>query len=128
MDVMDTLSMPADPEQVRTMQAPQGRRFTWRRLVQFRLLTLLLVVTLAASVLGWWHNTARRQQAAVAELQIQGVRVWYDFQVDPSSHAPRPKWLLNALGVDCFANVDMVEVSAKSSSVDLEALERLPEI
>ena len=65
------------------------RRFSWRRLVTFRLRTLLLLVTIIALALGWWVGAARRRHAAVAALLRSGAEVQeYDFEADGLKSPP----------------------------------------
>ncbi|MCE9557303.1 MAG: hypothetical protein K8T91_28475 [Planctomycetes bacterium] len=82
---------------------PMPRRF------QFSLRTVLIVMSIAAAALGWWSHKARQQREAVQVFTQAGGRVSYDFQ-ELSLEGPRysPKWLVNVLGVDFFANVEEV--------------------
>ena len=57
---------------MRETEAPQlaatPHRFPWRRLLQFRLRTLLILTTIVAIWLGWWSYKARQQRDAVVAL------------------------------------------------------------
>ena len=50
------------PQTEPSSPAATPRRFHWRRLVQYRLRTLLIVTTIVAVWLGWWTYAARRQR------------------------------------------------------------------
>ncbi len=94
-----------------------------RRWYQFSLKTLGLVVTLC-TVVAWLahvHQRAALQQHVVESLtqrydsDFHEPPVRYDFECAGFNVPPRvPTWLVNALGVDCFAEV--VEVRSNSSS------------
>ena len=56
------------------------RKRVWRRLLQFRLRTILLLTTVVAIWLGWWMTSARQQREAVAALRKIGAYISYDFQ------------------------------------------------
>lgn len=66
--------------------ATNPRRFRWRRPVQFRLRTLLIVMAIAAVALGWWSYKAERQRRAVDVLYKSGAWVAY---TGPIRHALR---------------------------------------
>ena len=94
------------------------RRFVWRRLVQYRLRTLLIVTTLVAVGLGWWSYSARRQRETVAALQRAKAHVSYDFHQGPEY---RPSKLASWVGVDFFADVVGVsDLPHDTSNVDLD--------
>ncbi|MCE9552955.1 MAG: hypothetical protein K8T91_06205 [Planctomycetes bacterium] len=122
-----------------TLEAPVGLslgrvRFHWRRLLQFRLRTLLILTTLAAIGLGWWSHTARRQQRAVAALRQSGGRVQYYFEMYQIGNCPTsenliwPMWLVDAVGVDYFACVAMVTMPPSMVNDDLRHLADLPQL
>ena len=50
-------------------QPATPHRFRWRRLLQYRLRTLLILTTIVAAGLGWWSHTARQQREAVADMR-----------------------------------------------------------
>jgi hypothetical protein len=87
-----------------------------RRAFTLRLRTrgLLLLVLVAAVILGWIQNNARVQRDAVAAIQRAGGSVVYDFGVARSpqdSPGTTRGWLgalVSALGVDYFYNVTAV--------------------
>lgn len=72
------------------------RRFRWRRLVQFRLRTVLIVMTIIALALGWWSHKARQQREAIAELDVhckengQFVLVYYSNALPLNSWMAKP--------------------------------------
>ena len=97
-----------------------SRRFNWRRLFQFRLRTLLILTTIIAVLLGWWSHKARQQREAVAALN-KAALICYDFEKKwgEQSQVPFwPAWLVDALGVDYFANVEAIGVFDKQITDD----------
>lgn len=91
-----------------------------RRWYQFSLRTLGLVVT-ACTVVAWLAHVQQRaalQRRVVESLTLRYERepfdppVRYDFECQGLNAPPNvPTWLVNALGVDCFAEVEEVRGS-----------------
>jgi hypothetical protein len=85
-----------------------------RRLLQFTLRGLLLLIAICSVGLGLAFHRARQQSRAVAAIQSFHGYVFYDFQgVDSDSFnqwgtSKVPGWLLDSLGVDFFHNVTLV--------------------
>ena len=97
-------------------------RFVWRRLLQYRLRTLLIVTTVVAAGLGRWSHKARQQREAVEWVQRIGGGVNYDYELDDLHDPPHtPKWLVEVLGVEYFANVKVISLAGRGRQVtDLE--------
>ncbi|MCE9544224.1 MAG: leucine-rich repeat domain-containing protein [Planctomycetia bacterium] len=112
-----------------SLPAPTPRRYSWRRLFQYRLRTLLALTAIIAVALGWWSYKARQQRAAVAAFGKLGGNCHYDFRLPwtPGMKNPPnwPQWLLNRASVDYFATVDFVRFESKAADVDLGHLENL---
>ncbi|MCE9557160.1 MAG: hypothetical protein K8T91_27750, partial [Planctomycetes bacterium] len=104
------------------------RRFPWRRLLQFRLRSILILTTVIAAVLGWWSNRVRPQRDAVAAITVLNGRVTYDFEKQQlGGPAHWPEWLVSAIGVDCFANVVGVSLNhTRVTNADMRHLRRFP--
>ncbi|MEK6246539.1 MAG: hypothetical protein N2C12_00055, partial [Planctomycetales bacterium] len=103
------------------------RKLGWRRLLRFRLLSLLVLVTVVAVWLGWWSHKARQQREAVAAINKVGGQVAYDFQRE-GLETPRhwPEWLVDWLGVDYFSNVTSLHLgNAQITDEGLKHLEGL---
>jgi internalin A len=98
------------------------RRFRWRRLVQLRLATLLLVVTLCCAVLGFRQAYIApffRQQQAVEQLTKAGAAIQYS--------PARPAWLAPIVGRDVFHYVTWVHMESRGVKDDaLVALHDTP--
>ena len=106
--------------------AADPRRFPWRRLLQYRLRTLLILTTLVAVWFAWWSHSARRQRETLKALSKAGGSFTYDFQELGLKH-PRfyPAWLVNLLGVDYFASVETLDLSfSRAVSVGLYLVPR----
>lgn len=92
--------------------AANPRRFRWRRPFQYRLRTLLILMTACAVLFAWWSQKvrqARQQRAAVAAIEAADGQIWYDLRrLNIKSLHYWPEWLVNALGVDYFAKVKVV--------------------
>lgn len=89
--------------------ATSTRRIAWKRLFQYRLYTLLIVITIVTIWLAWWSHSARRQRDAVATLTKMGTDVVYDFEARNQNKPPHwPAWLVETMGVDYFADVHYV--------------------
>lgn len=99
----------SQPDASPSAASDSRRRFRWRRLLQYRLRTLLIFTTVVAIWLGLWSNSARRQRDAVAALRKAGATVEYDFERSRNGK-PRswPAWLVGIVGVDSLANVTFV--------------------
>ncbi|MCE9544485.1 MAG: hypothetical protein K8T25_03030 [Planctomycetia bacterium] len=110
------------------------KRFPWRRLLWYRLRTLLIVTAIIAVWLGWWSYKARQQREAVEALRRTGFGFTYDYQLQKLNRpAYWPVWLIDKLGIDYFANItgishnsldasdaDLIQLSA----IDIPSVER----
>jgi hypothetical protein len=92
-----------------------------RRWFQFRLRTLLLLVTVFAVWFGWLAHQARQQKETVAWVREMEGTVYYDYEVDEDGQPiddakpPGPKWLRDIVGIDFMA--DVVEVNLTFTQV-----------
>ena len=89
--------------------AATPRRFRWRRLVQYRLRTLLILTTIVAVWFAWWSHTARQQREAVADFKEHKAWVHYDYRLPLIGRVDDPprslRWLVEHMGEDYFFNV-----------------------
>ncbi|MCY2990028.1 MAG: hypothetical protein NTY19_19465 [Planctomycetota bacterium] len=102
-----------------TISKPQRRWF------QFSLRTMLIVMLLAGSGMGWFAHRlkqASRQREAVAAIQKLGGAVAYDCELRGEG-APGPVWLRQRLGDDFFTNVTWVNLGR--TQVAAETMEQL---
>ncbi len=96
----------------------------WRRWFRLNLLGLMALVLVVGAFLGWICDGARVQREAVAAIQKAGGRVAYDWEwknsdwirrgsnpVAPNAKPWAPRWLVQALGVDFFGHVALVNIS-----------------
>lgn len=107
----------------------------WRRLFRFRLLTLLILITVIAVLFGWWSHGARQQRDAVAAIEnfnasfpFGTIDVRYDFE-NEGRYRPKywPELVVDWVGVDYFSNVVAIRTNNTSIYDDhLEHLEGLP--
>ncbi|MCI0360604.1 MAG: hypothetical protein L0211_19170 [Planctomycetaceae bacterium] len=89
---------------------PKARFARW---FQFRLGTLLLLITMLGVWLGIQVNRANRQRTAVAAITARKGLIKYDYQTDMNPKTvnpgpPGPKWLRSLIGDDYFCEVDWV--------------------
>jgi hypothetical protein len=98
-----------------------------RRLLQFSIRTVLIVLTIFCITLGWTEQ-ARKQRNAVAWIYQIGGAVEYAYEIE-NCPPPGLKWLRERLGVDYFDAVVLVflqgTVSDMSPLVVLTSLEEL---
>jgi len=105
-----------------TRKPTPGRSLLNWRVAVAAALALLLVF----GYLPW--KKARRQLAAVAEIEQLGGKVYYDYQFDPSgkpikdAQPPGPALLRNYLGENFFAKVVAVDLAGDLSGSKLEAV------
>lgn len=123
------------------MSEPDDRR-SMRHWVQFRLSTLLLMVTIFCVWLGLTVPAARRQRAAVEAIRevstpvsdFSSARIEYDYQFDSAGQMIAnaepfwPAWLLDVIGYDFFYTAVGVNWDGSKNVVDadLSDLSRLP--
>jgi hypothetical protein len=89
---------------------------------------LMIFVLVLGCVLGWTVRQADIQRTAVQTLQRQGALVLYDCQFkngipNPNAKPWAPKWIIDRLGVDYFANA--VYVVAATRDMD-DAIPAIP--
>jgi len=97
-----------------------------RRWLQFRLRTLLIVVTLFALWLGLWADRARRQRGAVEALRDFSY-ILYRYS-GRNEKPPGPVALHNLAGIDFFDDVVCLWGTAELSDAQLEHLSGLPRL
>jgi hypothetical protein len=102
--------------------ASHPRRFRWRRLLQFRLRTILILTTIIAGSLGWWTR-ADRQRAAVEKLGGRRM-VAYDLRSQTLARYC-PSWLLDRIGIDLVAVPTDFILQACEPKPPLKPLEEL---
>jgi hypothetical protein len=90
-----------------------------RALLQFRLGTLLLVVTVFCVWLGVQVNRTNKQRRAIAAIEAARGVIRYDYEYDPAGQRisdavpPAPKWLRQLLGDDYFRKVVTVSFATE---------------
>lgn len=104
-----------------------------RRWLQYRLRTVLIVMTVVAVALAWWSHSARRQRDAVAALRKIGADIEYDRSLpwigdksEPNLPPCWPQWLLKRMGEDYFARVHSIQLArTQVTDGDLAHLQQL---
>jgi hypothetical protein len=104
------------------------RRSWWRRF-RFGVRALMIFVLIIGAGIGWVVRRAQVQRDAVAAIQRAGGTIRYDFQLqglfpNPSGKPRAPRWLVERLGVDYFANVVYVALP-KASDAELAHIGKL---
>jgi len=106
-----------------------------RSWVQFRLITVFVVVTGLCVWLAVQVNRAHRQRDAVAAIHALGGAVMYDYDFDAAGNQirnaepPEPAWLRRLLGVDFRNRATWVYLAgAPTTDADLVHLCNLPKL
>jgi len=106
-----------------------------RSWVQFRLITVFVVVTGLCMWLAVRVNRAHRQRDAVAAIRALGGAVMYDYDFDAAGNQirnaepPGPAWLRRLLGVDFRNAATWVYLAgAPTTDADLVHLRNLPKL
>jgi hypothetical protein len=111
----------------------QENRTVFRRLLQFRLRTLLVLVAVFALFLTWIGYATKQQIRAVAVVRDLGGTVYYEGD-KPFSDLPAPRswlrwWTRSWLQDDYFVHVIAVYLTeAHCSDAELETLGRLSKL
>jgi hypothetical protein len=115
---------------------PQPAPRSGLRFFRFNVRGLLLLILIIGCGLGWLAQVIRTgnvQRRAVAAINQAGGWVVYDTEWDagqnPSAWKPRwPKWLVDRLGIDYFANVVFLNLHDRGTDLVLEQVARLPDL
>ena len=96
-----------------------------RRWLQFSLRTLLVFILGLSVACAWKFEKVRRQREVVAWVLNSGGRVMYDYEHAESGFGivrnpqpPSPKWLIELVGIDFFADVVFVSLDPKQANTD----------
>jgi hypothetical protein len=94
-----------------------------RRWFSFRLLSLLIVVTLIGSWLGYHVSRVKQHEAAIGAIQALGGS--YTAEISKST----PNWLLSLLGEKYFKSVTSVSfLRTPATDADMRNLEQFPDV
>lgn len=119
----------------------ESRIRRWTVLTRFGLRTMLLAISLTCLWLGWWVNSARRQAAAVNELEQKGSYVDFIYSMGIGDTFPNsppqaqwvPKWLHEQLGRHYFETIRAVRLGSPNEpdrrrlvDADMSVLRKLP--
>lgn len=99
-----------------------------RRLLRFRLRTLLLAMLAISVALGVYVNRARRQQAAITAIKKFGGEAVYDYQFKndwsvPDADSWAPAWLRKRLSDDFFHSIKEVTVNGPADFQESQRIE-----
>jgi Leucine Rich Repeat (LRR) protein len=103
--------------------ARKGKRRWW----QFSLASLLLLMTALALSLGFWTDSARRQERMVQWVEEREGTVVYGYEdlFSGKGDPPGPAWLRNWLGIDYLDYVQAVKIENESvTDADLAAFSK----
>jgi hypothetical protein len=101
---------------------------TWRRHLHFRLRTLLALILVFGSGLGWLARLVRStqiQRNVVTAISQAGGYVMYDWEWKnllpiPNGKPVWPRWLVDRVGADYFGNVSFVHFDHNPKATDVE--------
>ncbi len=87
----------------------------------------MVLVLMAGAGLGWSIQRATVQLDAVRDIEAAGGVVTYDFQRsedpgNPDGTPPGPRWLVDLLGIDFFADVTYVKLGRSRKADDIPVL------
>lgn len=108
-----------------------------RRPFRISLLTLLILVTIAAVLMGMASYELKRERNAVAALRDTGLYVYYDYERPGRSKKKPPppsskwqRWFRNMVGEDYFHPVVVIRGygSHRTTDADLAHLSSLPDL
>jgi hypothetical protein len=120
--------------QTETASTPLKPRLRW---YQYRLRTLLILMTLLAVWMSWISHRARQQKFAVEKIQALGGTVNYDYQkitgdvyhFNDQASPSGPEWLRKLFGDEYFQNVVWVTLSKTTvTDDDLAILKNLTDL
>jgi hypothetical protein len=91
---------------------------------------LIVLVLVAGGALGWIVHRAKVQRDVVAAIQRAGGSVKYDWELkngrpNPSGRPKAPKWLVDQLGPDYFANVVQAQLARAASDEQMVLVAKL---
>ncbi|MGA2796417.1 MAG: hypothetical protein ABSE63_02440 [Thermoguttaceae bacterium] len=102
------------------------------RWFQYRLSTLLLLITAAAIWLSFWTDRVRKQKQAVEFITRHGGAVLYSYQINAGRTQPTPpgpQWLRKLLGIDYLDHAASAYfIGDAFTDADLELLKALPNL
>jgi Leucine-rich repeat (LRR) protein len=107
------------------------------RWYQYRLRTLLIIMTVFAAYMAMISHRARQQKLAVEKIRALGGRLSYDYQKvkgmkfvkNSRAFPPGPAWLRNLIGEDYFQTVVCIELGKTAvADDDLSVLECMPNL
>lgn len=113
--------------------APNRKKKSNRRRLQFSLRTLILATLLAAVFFSWLAvqiGKVKDEERAVAAIRAMGGSVHYRHELEPTAggqpgEPPGPEWLRRLLGQDFFAQVWAVSYAGGATDADLEHLDAI---
>ena len=102
---------------------------TWRCLIlQFRLRTILIAVSLTSLPLGFWASRISQQTSVINWIETNGGSAGYDYHWHGNGAfglPTAPRWLTDITGLDPFASIHNVEFP-NAQIENIEPLSRLP--
>jgi hypothetical protein len=118
-----------------TESSPPKPRLRW---YQYRLRTLLIIMTVLAVWMAWISHRARQQKMAVEKVRAFGGTLLYDYQTTPGPLGyrsdfnvlpPAPEWLRGFIGEDYFQKVLYIDLNKTHvNDDDLAILANLPDL
>ena len=99
----------------------------WQRFLRFSVRGMIVVVLLIGGSLGSLVRSARIQREAYEAIRKHSAMILYDMELN-ETEPWAPRWLVDLIGYDCFANVVSVRIGEADDIVYISNFNRLNDL